>query len=239
MRPHAEGDDAWLLAIARHSEVIFDVGSNIGQAALIMLMAPNVKQITLIDPNPSALAQAAENLIRNGLVQKARFACMFADQADDQEMTFWTSGVGSAGSMYNERAHTAAQRGESMKVPTITLDTLADRFGIPDFIKIDVEGAEMRTLEGARRIAQAGKTRFQVEMHMIPNHSMAQHRALAQAWAVSLGYAVYAMRFHKPLSESEIENQRHYLLLQPAGWPYPEWLSAVPYKAGFEAVPLA
>ncbi len=107
-----EKDDAWLLACARRAENIFDVGSNIGQAALIMLLADNIRNIVCVDPNPRALTMAAENLILNRLSHKARFACFFADEADDQQVQFWTTGAGAAGSMYAQHAKTAQKRGE-------------------------------------------------------------------------------------------------------------------------------
>src|SRR5687768_12557748 len=74
---HNDYDDAWTLALSRRSEVIFDVGSNVGQAALLMTYGGNVKEIFLIDPNPEALSVAAENFIRNNLAGRARFICSF------------------------------------------------------------------------------------------------------------------------------------------------------------------
>jgi FkbM family methyltransferase len=228
-------DDAWLLACARRAEVIFDVGCNMGQAALIMLLAQNVRHIVCVDPNPMALALAAENLILNRLSHKARFACFFADEADDQQVQFWTSGAGAAGSMYVEHADTARARGESMPVPTITLDTLAKQVGlVPDFLKVDVEGAELRTLRGAGEIISAGKTRTLIEMHLIPGFSMRQHCEQVAAWAAEMGCAVWYMRTHQPLDEADVPDKRTYLLLQPSGWAYPDWLRAVPYRAALD-----
>jgi FkbM family methyltransferase len=41
---------------------------------------------------------------------------------------------------------------EVRRVESITLDALLERFGAPDIVKIDVEGAEMEVLEGASRL---------------------------------------------------------------------------------------
>jgi len=233
-----ESDAAWLLACALRAEMVFDVGSNVGQAALIMLLSPSVRQITLIDPNPAALAIAAENLILNHLIQYARLVCTFADTADDQQVTLWTTGTGSAGSVYNERAHTAAKRNESMQVPTSTLDTLAAQFGVPDFIKIDIEGAEVRALEGARTIASHAKSRFLVEMHALPGKTMAQHYAMVNAWTDSVGYAAYHLRTHERLPLADVPEKRLHLLLQPIAWAYPEWLKVIASRAPLESISL-
>lgn len=49
--------------------------------------------------------------------------------------------IGFAGVQWNRR----------IEIDTITLDTLIDRFGVPAFIKMDVEGAERRVLAGLSR----------------------------------------------------------------------------------------
>jgi hypothetical protein len=53
-------------------------------------------------------------------------------------------------------------------VPSSTLDEL---FGsrVPDFIKIDVEGAELSVLRGAQRILNHGSTIFLIELHDWPS----------------------------------------------------------------------
>jgi FkbM family methyltransferase len=53
---------------------------------------------------------------------------------------------------------------ERITVPAVTLDDLLGG-RVPDFVKIDVEGAELAVLEGARRILAAGRTTFLIELH--------------------------------------------------------------------------
>lgn len=50
-------------------------------------------------------------------------------------------------------------------VPISTLDRMAEKYGIPDFVKIDVEGNESKVLEGAKQVLKAGKTFFLIELH--------------------------------------------------------------------------
>jgi hypothetical protein len=44
---------------------------------------------------------------------------------------------------------------EEIAVPVVTLDLLLDAFPPPNFIKIDVEGAEVLALRGAKRLLEA------------------------------------------------------------------------------------
>src|SRR4030095_5716462 len=65
IRTKSDKDDAWLFALSRDCKFVFDIGSNIGQAAMLMLYHPGIRKLILVDPNPSALSLAAENMIHN------------------------------------------------------------------------------------------------------------------------------------------------------------------------------
>lgn len=43
----------------------------------------------------------------------------------------------------------------ALKVETVTLDTVIETYGIPDFIKLDVEGAELEVMEGLSHTIKA------------------------------------------------------------------------------------
>ena len=53
---------------------------------------------------------------------------------------------------------------DEITVPAVTLDELLPG-RVPDFVKIDVEGAELAVLQGARRILADGRATFLVELH--------------------------------------------------------------------------
>lgn len=49
-------------------------------------------------------------------------------------------------------------------VPTMTLDTLLDSFNVPNFVKIDIEGAELMALEGAKSLINDARPIFYIEV---------------------------------------------------------------------------
>ena len=100
IRRPSDLDDAWFLALAQHSERIFDIGANVGYTALLASLSAQLELIILVDANPNALAVAAENLIRNYLEAKARFLCAFVGGEQGREVRFWTYDTAAAGSMY-------------------------------------------------------------------------------------------------------------------------------------------
>lgn len=230
IRPEVDYDDAWLYACLQHAKVVFDVGANVGGSALLGLLCPNVEQVVLVEANLDALAVAAQNLIRNNLSERARFVGAFADEEADRTVEFWTVGTGAAGSMYQGAAVTAARHRSATSVPTTTLDDLAARYDvIPDFVKIDVEGAEGKVLRGARQLSRHMQSRFLVEMHSPPELPMEKNAEQVLSWAAELGYAAwYLSEAVKLETPSTIAHRgRCHLLLQPESWPYPDWLRGI------------
>ena len=55
---------------------------------------------------------------------------------------------------------------ESRMVPIVTLDSLIEKYGEPDFIKIDVEGWEQEVIKGLTRPIKALSFEFHTELHM-------------------------------------------------------------------------
>lgn len=239
IRVETDYDDAWLYACLQHSDLVFDVGANVGQSALIALLCPRVRQVVLVEANWRALSVAAQNLVRNGLSARARFVQAFAAEASDRLVDFWTVGTGAAGSMFRGHAVTAAREGSVQRIPTVTIDELCDEFEVvPDLIKIDVEGAESKVLQGSTRCAAHHSTRFLVEMHSPPELPMARNAALVLDWAQAAGYAVWYLSAAERIETPQpIEHRgRCHLLLQPADWPYPDWLAGIKQSAPLPVV---
>lgn len=78
IREQPDYDDAWLLACALRAEIVFDVGANVGQAALIELSSATVREVILIEASPEAsllrrrLLSAAGSQRERGLLARSQ-----------------------------------------------------------------------------------------------------------------------------------------------------------------------
>ena len=234
IRKKADQDDAWLFQLMGAYNFIFDIGANVGLSSLFAKVQDPEKKLLLVDPNPEALSIAAKNLITNLLSANTEFISAFVSNEVDKEIDFFTIGSGAAGSMYAGHAETAAATGQSIKVKTLSIDYLVEKVGwLPEFIKVDVEGAEALVLEGANKTAAQKKTVFMVEMHSPPELPMLKNAELIIEWVNQVGYSAWYMKEAVILSKPEQIAQRGkcHLLLMPKGQVYPEALAKIPQRA--------
>jgi len=230
IRDEPDYDEGWFWACVQRARIVYDIGANIGQSAIVALMVPSVERVVLVDPNPMALSIAAVNLIHNAMEQRAHFVCAFCGDRDDSEASFYTIGFGAAGSIFPSHARTASQKGFVSRVRTITLDTLVQKTGwVPDFVKVDVEGAESMVLQGGVGLAREYRPRFLVEMHHQNELPMIQNAEAVLAWCERVGYRAWYLKEHTELLSPQMiaHRGRCHLLLLPAEEDYPDWLRGI------------
>jgi len=183
------------------------------------------------DANPSALTRCAENLFLNGISHRARFVLGFASSRCGEELDFYTVGTGKAGSRYPGHARTASSRGSVIRTCSLTIDQVAADLDLrPDLVKIDVEGAESDTLEGAVVLAKSqSPPRIMVEMHAPPELPMVENCNRVLAWCAKTRYAAYYLKEHKRIISPDAlaHRGRCHLLLLPEGALYPQWLTTI------------
>lgn len=224
IRATPDYDDAWLFSCAMQARRIFDIGANIGQSAFIELYPKSVEHVLLVEPNPTALVIAAENLIRNSLISRVNLdnACISDTSGIDIELH--TVQFGAAGSIYSSHAQTAKKLHSHITVKTKTIDDLVEHWGTPDFIKIDIEGAELFALRGAINCLKEHQTRVLVEMHSNEFLPMIENARGVLELCSQVGYKVWYLSRHKEIvSHVDLAGRgRCHLLLQPINWDWPE-----------------
>ena len=219
MHIRSDYETGWLIQLAQDAEVIFDVGCNTGQTAVLFHAFSQASKIYLFEPNPYALAICAENAILNGFAEKIKLYNNCVSNISGKEMEFYTVLSGAAGSVDQDFARTASNLGESYLTNSITLDGIVKCENVvPDLVKIDVEGHEYQVLCGSMDLAQRKKTKFLVEMHSSPSLTMEENGFNVINWAKEHNYKVIYLKEMVILRESsQIKHRgRCHLLLAPS-----------------------
>lgn len=131
----------------RRGDVAIDGGANQGMyaTAFANYVGPEGRVIAF-EPMPYAAELTEANLALNGLANCTVIAAALSDRPGRAELDL-TRGVGSASIVTD---YGGASR---LEVPTVTIDDTLAELGVDriDFIKLDIEGAELKALEGARK----------------------------------------------------------------------------------------
>jgi len=232
-----EKDDAWLFLLSRNHKNILDVGCNIGQSSLIMLLGTDNKMVC-VDPNPKALSLCAENLIYNRLSSQAGFVNAFVGENDNDEVEFFTIGSGAAGSIFAGFARTASKNKKSIQVRVRTVTSICrELMFLPDLIKIDVEGAEQLVLKGIDLSKIKVRPTLFVEMHSGEELDIVDNTMGILEWCSNNNYRAYYMKNHSLLTVDDIKSRgRYHALLLPDGTNYPDYLTQLPKNISLESL---
>jgi FkbM family methyltransferase len=131
--------------------LLFDVGANRGDATLAGL--EQGYRVIALEAAPRVFSELVGNFIYNPNVVPLRMAVSdkngerlkFYEADEDGLSSLNQDWLTKDGMPYKGKPH------REVEVNTITIDTLADTYGNPDLIKIDVEGAEWQVMKGMTR----------------------------------------------------------------------------------------
>lgn len=144
-------------------DLIFDAGANMGifsllaskHGAFVVAFEPSLNIYKRLNTNIQL--NRAESIVRavNSAVANERSTVFFF------EARYGNQGVGRIFS-FGDTGETA----EKYRVPADTFDNYAQRYGTPQLIKIDIEGAEWLALKGAKRLMSLENApKFFIEFH--------------------------------------------------------------------------
>ena len=131
--------------LLKDNDVFFDVGANMGWYSINMALSHPKVSIYSFEPIPDTYDFLKKNLQLNSLSQIHAHNFAFSDYVGELEFFYYKEGSGNASlANLSERADV-----EKIKCRTETIDefTLREEIGI-DFLKCDVEGAELKVFQG-------------------------------------------------------------------------------------------
>jgi FkbM family methyltransferase len=129
----------------RPRSVFWDVGANVGFYSLLASKLVGSGKVFAFEPAPRNLAYLREHLALNRVANVQVLGLAVSDK--NGSSNFETEETGFMGHLAGEG---------DITVPTATLDSLVDDGAVlpPDYVKMDIEGAELMALRGAHQTFQ-------------------------------------------------------------------------------------
>lgn len=167
--------------------LLFDIGANRGDATIAGL--EKGYNVVAIEPAPIIFAELVKNFIYNRRVVPLKVA---VSDSDNQRVEFYEAQEDGLSTLNKEwlTDETMPYNGKpfrTIQANTITMDTLVRIYGVPDLIKIDVEGAEWSVFKGMTEYC--GKLTFEWT-----NVTIGEHQSQLE-YLASIGYTEAAPQF--------------------------------------------
>ena len=167
--------------LVRGGDVVWDLGANTGIHALLFArLAGAAGSVAAFEPLAVNAEQIRETCRLNGI---ANVKVVEKAVSDTSEPAVFHIG------MHHKQGSLVGigrQEGTRIDVECTTMDAALGECGAPDFVKIDIEGAESRALRGFTRVRECHPT-FAIDLHT-PSEDVA-----VGAWLRDNGYLAFRL----------------------------------------------
>jgi len=196
----------------KRGSTAYDLGANHGIHTLLMArLVGSAGHVYAFEPVPENVCRLRENIALNDFSNVNVIEAAVAEQPGTE--SFGRGGSHATGHLTGGAGNPCGD----LRVKAVSLDdqVFAQNAGPPDFIKIDVEGAESRVLAGAQRVLETHQPILLVALHT-PEQDTAVGQTLS-----GLGYEAYRT------SDGSKVKSLH------TGWPDPEgiWGECIAFPA--------
>jgi FkbM family methyltransferase len=143
--PHEPALTRLFTQIIRPTDVVFDVGANLGLHTLTF--SRMAKHVVAFEPNPGLVPNLQKTISNIPNAELRDFCLSDRNGSVDFHISKWDHMLGSI-------ANWSGQPTDTVSVPTHTLDSLLAEGVIPrpNVLKVDVEGAELLVFRGGERL---------------------------------------------------------------------------------------
>jgi len=158
---YEEKDTNMILKLVPEQAVVFDIGANMGWYSLLIARHCKIRQVHAFEPIPKTFSYLAQNVLLNQLDTVVTHPFGLSRECNDLTFYFYPEGSGNASSE-NLSERTDA---ELISCHVEKLDDFVSQNNLSvDFIKCDVEGAELFAFQGAVETLKSDKPIVFAEM---------------------------------------------------------------------------
>ena len=151
------------------SSTVVDIGANIGLTAIALAQLVPRGRVLAVEANPTLAALLDRNVERAGVRDIVTVASIALGETAGRAV-FFANPDDPSGAFLADVAPTAVTTAHEpdVVVPVTTLDALLAEHAIDtiDFVKLDVEGAELRVLHGAAETLKRAQPTVQTEFNL-------------------------------------------------------------------------
>jgi FkbM family methyltransferase len=214
---HERYEAALVARLLDPGEVFWDVGANVGYFSLVAAAAVGpAGEVLAFEPGAASLARLRENAALNP-EHPIRIYPWAVAEADGEAVLYRAAGIAdSSASLFAAAAGAAG--GETCV--TVALDNLLKKEGPrpPDFLKLDVEGAELAALRGAAGLLADSRPLLLVEMEEKNLRAAGASKSAIQDFLKDYGYrAAHLRKGHwLPLDDVNSTRGRNLFWFDPA-----------------------
>ncbi|MBE7170988.1 MAG: FkbM family methyltransferase [Williamsia sp.] len=147
--------------LIKPGQTVFDLGANNGVHSLLFSkLTGSQGKVFAFEPLPQNIAEIEKNSSLNGISNIKIVPAAVSDK--DGSTTFYLGRYDKQGSLVG----IGSQTGREVNVKVVTLKTFIEQEKVkPDFLKIDIEGAESSALAGLGSLIAEIKPTFFIELH--------------------------------------------------------------------------
>jgi FkbM family methyltransferase len=147
--------------LLRAGDTVLDIGANIGHTTVSYAACVGpLGQVHAFEPCPHLTAHLRENVSRNRLTNVQLHPVVVSDNDGTTDFHVALDGASALSSLRPLEGRAT----RLVSVPCVTIDSLLPSLGTVSFVKIDVEGAELRVLQGMRKLIKRDKPLIQAEV---------------------------------------------------------------------------
>ncbi len=163
----------WIRSM-KSGETLFDVGANIGQYSIFA--ARHGVKVHAFEPESQNFALLCRNIAINKLENVTAWPFCLSDEPEIAVLYLSSMIAGGSCHSFGKKVGYNGQEKpfkQSQGSIAVVLDDFAEKFGLPDHVKLDVDGFEHKVLAGSKVILTEAKSVL-VEI----NRNMPQHMAI-------------------------------------------------------------